>query len=371
MTASVAELSVSGVKTIRAESRGRRWPSLVLAVALVACSRTEVDLPPVDAPLVLGERTVAPHVVREYLELRTGLQGSTDRCAWRPIARRDDVVLLHTLCARYFRDADTLVADPERRAVAMAVRLAVVGDTARIMSHALVDSAGSDSLVRAFTADDVARARTAARDTAMMRPLLERIRTGAEEDFGLRPDPRDTLPVHAAADWTTHRDTVAGIELRAPAGWLPDDWRVEACGPTTQPTDSSLQGKTGEGVPGGGPLEAAMRRGTTAAALEANGFMIGPWGVDVGGRHMSGGSSVRHGGGRWITMSGDYWFAHYEPEGGLAGQESTNVMVGIVDVGGGCRLVFAAGGEELPSLDTLAAVLETVRPVGRGLTVAR
>jgi len=104
-------------------------------------------------------RPIAPSVLNAYVAQRTGFTSRDGemRCAYVPLAQREDRIFLQTLCLEIVAEGDSLVVGSGRGGP-VALRLARAGDSVRIASHEVPeDGGGYTASVERIFPEDVAR----------------------------------------------------------------------------------------------------------------------------------------------------------------------------------------------------------------------
>lgn len=135
----------------------------VTGLVLVAAGCREAAVPPhsraVDSAFTVAGRPIAPAVLNAYVARHTGFTSRDGemRCAYIPLAQREERIFLQTLCLEIVAEGDSLVVG-SGRGVPVALRLAPSGDSVRIVSHDVPEDGGgyAPSVERIFP-EDVAR----------------------------------------------------------------------------------------------------------------------------------------------------------------------------------------------------------------------
>ena len=167
------------------------------AVAGASCRGGAADAAPprplssIDSTFAVGGRRIPAASVNAYLARRLGFtsRGGEMRCAYTPLGADGDRVFVNTLCLELVRDGDTLAAGSGRGGP-VALRVAVDGDSVRVVSHEVpADGGGHAATIRRIFPADVADrilAPTPAHDAAAGR-LESYLRGEAALRLGLRP----------------------------------------------------------------------------------------------------------------------------------------------------------------------------------------
>ncbi len=135
----------------------------MISLVPVAAGCREAAVPPhsraVDSTFTVAGRPVAPEALNAYVAQHTGFTSRDGemRCAYIPLAQREERIFLQTLCLEMVAEGDSLVVG-SGRGVPVALRLAPSGDSVRIVSHDVPEDGGgyAPSVERIFP-EDVAR----------------------------------------------------------------------------------------------------------------------------------------------------------------------------------------------------------------------
>jgi hypothetical protein len=125
--------------------------SCVLVIA--ACTDVTDSSTAVDSVFTISGRALPPANVNAYLEQHLGFtsRGGQMRCAYVPLGNDADRVFVNTACMEFVRAGDTL-ATGSGRGGPVALRVAIVGDSAAIVGHEVSQDGGgySESVRRIF-----------------------------------------------------------------------------------------------------------------------------------------------------------------------------------------------------------------------------
>ena len=170
-------------------------------------------------------------------------------------------------------------------------------------------------------------------------------------------------PAGVAATWVHHAPDDGDVEWWAPPGFMAgaDTTGVAPCDSTTPGADAAVAALADSSDDASGlPLTVVLRRGPLTGIVDANHFRITDDG-EFTSDGRGGGSTIVNKGATWLALAGELWVAHDHPGANAPAQAPTNVLFGAADAGQGCYLVFVERGDGTSDVDTLAAVLRTVR----------